>query len=80
MGVAGHAAIECTVQPDLTLGGCVVQSEEPLDQGFGAAALKLSTLFKMRPTTKDGRPVNGGKVVIPIRFELPAEPSPPPSP
>ncbi len=77
MGIAGRAVIACTVQLDLTLGDCAVQSEEPPDQGFGAAALKLSTLFKMQPVTRDGQPTTGGKIVIPIRFALPTTPAPP---
>ena len=31
----------------------------------------LSKLFKMRPQTKDGAPVDGGKISIPIIFKLP---------
>ena len=48
-----------------------MQSEEPGDQDFGTAALKLSKLFKMRPQTKDGAPVDGGQINIPIRFDAP---------
>jgi protein TonB len=47
-----------------------VLSEDPADQGFGDAAIKLSKLFKMRPQTKDGAPTNGGTVRIPIRFQI----------
>ena len=46
-------------------------SEEPSDQDFGSAAMRLSKLFKMRPKTQDGAPVEGGTVRIPIRFVLP---------
>jgi protein TonB len=47
--------------------------------GFGDAALGLSSLFHMRPMTKDGRPVSGGTVRIPIMFRLP-HPQAPPAP
>ena len=54
-----------------TLEGCSVTSEDPADMGFGDAALKMSKLFKMRPMSRDGQPVDGGTVRIPLRFVLP---------
>ena len=39
--------------------------------GFGEATLRMSKLFRMRPKTQDGAPVEGGSVRIPIRFNLP---------
>ena len=41
--------------------------------GLGTAALKLTRLFKMRPQTRDGQPVGGAKINIPITFQLPRE-------
>jgi protein TonB len=52
---------------------CSVVSEDPSDQGFGSAAMKLTHLFKMRPQTRDGQPVGGAKVNIPIRFQIAKE-------
>jgi protein TonB len=46
-------------------------SEDPADYGFGDAALKIAKTFKMKPQTKDGAPVDGGQVRIPIRWVLP---------
>jgi protein TonB len=73
LGVSGSARMECTVNSNGTVGECQVTSENPPDQEFGSAALKLSKLFKMKPMTRDGVPVAGGKVVIPIRFEVPKD-------
>ena len=73
MEVGGSAALSCTVTARGTLTGCSVTSESPADMGFGDAAIKLSKLFKMRPMSKDGQPVDGGTVRIPIRFNLPKE-------
>jgi periplasmic protein TonB len=50
---------------------CRLLSETPTDTGFGAAALKLSERFQMKPMSRDGQPVAGGKVRIPFRFALP---------
>ena len=65
------ATISCRVNARGTLDGCSIVSEEPGDMGFGDAAMKMSKLFKMRPQTRDGQPVDGGTVRIPIRFSLP---------
>ena len=73
MSIAGRAEISCTVQANGKLSACSVTSEDPADQGFGDAALKLSKLFKMRPKTLDGAPSDGGVVKIPLRFVLPKE-------
>lgn len=77
MSVEGAATITCDVTALGLLSGCVVVSETPPDFGFGDAALKMSSLFKMRPATRDGVAVAGGKVTVPIRFKLPEGARPP---
>ena len=72
--IEGRATLHCRVTETGVLTDCTVTNEQPTDQGFGAAALNLAPKFKMRPMTKDGAPVPGGRINIPIRFQLPAEP------
>jgi hypothetical protein len=48
---------------------CAIASETPAGQGFGGAALAITSIFVMTPMTQDGEPVGGGEVQIPIRFE-----------
>lgn len=71
VGVTGAATIACIVTAKGTLTDCVVVDETPPAYGFGAAALRMSVLFRMRPLTKSGQRVEGGRVTIPIRFALP---------
>jgi protein TonB len=71
MEVGGRATLSCTVTAKGSLESCSVQSENPADYGFGDAALKLSRLFRMKPKTLDGAPVDGGQITIPIVFTVP---------
>lgn len=70
LGIQGRAVIGCVVSAEGLLKACSVESETPDDEGFGVAAIKMSHAFKMRPMTRDGTPVEGATIRIPIRFTL----------
>jgi len=70
-GVEGKATINCAVNTGGNLVDCRVADESPAAQGFGRAALKMAGEFHMRPETRDGVPVAGARISIPIRFRLP---------
>lgn len=66
IGKEGGAVLECTVKKDRSLVNCTVASETPEGFGFGDAALKLSTLFRMKSKAKPG-----SRLTIPIQFQTP---------
>jgi protein TonB len=67
---SGAATLACTVSATGAVVGCQVASETPRGLGFGDAARKLAPYFKLRPQLRDGTPVDGASVRIPIRFSL----------
>ncbi len=73
MNVEGRVVLSCSVTAKGTLEGCSVVSEDPSDQDFGNAAMRMTKLFKMKPKQADGAPVEGGTVRIPLRFALPKD-------
>ena len=69
-GRGGRAVINCQVTIEGFLGRCKVLSEDPVDYGFGAAALQIAPQFKMSPKIRGGKPVAGGEVTIPIIWNM----------
>lgn len=67
----GRTKLTCTVLASGKLSDCQVSEETPADMGFGAATLKLSKIFKLRPKTLDGAPVSGGTWTTVIKWQLP---------
>lgn len=71
MEVSGRATLSCTVTARGALEGCSVVAESPADMGFGDAAIRLSSLYRMKPKALDGTVVDGGQVTVPIVFQVP---------
>lgn len=70
-GLGGRATIVCKVKLDGRLSDCAVVSESPPGEGFGDATLKLAAKFRMTPQTRDGVPVDGAVVRIPVVYSPP---------
>ncbi len=67
-GKSGRATLRCRVKGDGTLEACVIRSETPVGLLFGEQALKLAPLFKMPPQARNGEPVAGMDVFVPVVF------------
>lgn len=72
--LGGRATISCEVAASGAVVNCNVVQEAPEGLGFGQAAQSMAPIFRMSPRLKDGTPVGGGTVRIPIRFAIPATP------
>ncbi|MDB5470917.1 MAG: TonB family protein [Caulobacter sp.] len=71
---SGRGVADCLVAADGKLTDCKVAREKPSDMGFGASAVAIAQLMQMNPWTLKGRPVVGGRVRLPIDFNLADEP------
>ncbi|HEX3365655.1 TonB family protein [Phenylobacterium sp.] len=68
---SGEAVLDCLVDGEW-LTDCKVASEEPSGYDFGAAALRMAPLFKMKPQPDPTKqPAAGARIQVPINFNLP---------
>lgn len=65
----GRVVLDCVVAATGRL-GCAVASETPAGWGFGEAALRISESFRMSPMLENGQPTEGGRVRVPIAFQI----------
>lgn len=73
--MTGSVTLGCKVHLAGDLFDCGVLSETPPGWGFGAASLAIAPLFKMRPQTVDGAPMDGASTRFIINWNLPQEPA-----
>ena len=66
--ISGQAEIECRVDRRGRVDDCIVLSESPEGEGFGAATVAIAQYFLMTPRQADGQPLDEGLVAIPIRW------------
>lgn len=66
--MSGRALLSCIVPRPGPPKRCRLQSETPEGAGFGAAALQMSTTFRIRPVTRDSRTVDM-EIMIPVVFD-----------
>ncbi len=64
----GVVGVRCRIRLDQALDQCRIVSETPPGQGFGEAALQLTSAFRFLPPTENGAPVEGETVVVTLNF------------
>ncbi|HTK34963.1 MAG TPA: TonB family protein [Caulobacteraceae bacterium] len=77
LSVAGNAVVQCKVAADGAVTDCSVVEENPVDFGFGAAAIKLLTAYaQFSPKIAEGHIVAGASIKVPIAFSTAPRPAP----
>lgn len=79
LNIEGRTMLRCTVTADRRLTDCLVLKENPPGYGFAEASLKLATIFRLKPATKDGVPVGGRPYTFGISWKLPPATKPAPA-
>jgi len=72
LSLEGRAIVSCAIDLQGLPQNCAVVSVSPLGMGFENAALEVANTSRFRPRTLDGRAIEGGRVRIPIRFNMPS--------
>jgi hypothetical protein len=67
----GWAVMSCQVTAAGKLDACRVIVEAPDPGKIGKIALQLSSFFLLKPAMKDGQPIDGGEIVVPIVVAAP---------
>jgi protein TonB len=68
---SGSAVMRCFIRQDGGLENCVALSETPAGLGFGEAAVKMSSLFRLKPQASDGTYVAHLTVTLTLEFPRP---------
>jgi TonB family protein len=74
----GSAVVDCKVTHEGALTDCAVASETPPGLDFGKSALTITQSMAMNPWTREGVPVDGAQIRLPIRIALDPNAPPPP--
>jgi TonB family protein len=68
-GMNGRVTLDCTVRRDLRL-NCLIATEDPPNEGFGSAALRIARRFRAERQFPDGRTTIGAQVTVPMAFRV----------
>ena len=79
MDLGGKAIVTCTTTVEGRLQDCHVDSEGPAGLGFGAATVRASAYFRVKPAVRDGKPIEA-KITIPVNWQTDPNANPTPKP
>jgi TonB family protein len=68
-GKTGRATLHCRFNAEGALTFCRPSQEEPVGQGFGAAARELVSTFKAPQKLPDGTPLERAEIELPFTFD-----------
>lgn len=71
--ITGETKLSCLVAADKKLTDCRIEKESPADEGFGAAALSLTPLYRLRESDELGRRVAGRRIPVAMTFFAPGD-------
>jgi TonB family protein len=72
---SGLGVVSCVANALGELTDCQATREDPAGLDFSAAAIQAAGVMRMNPWTKEGDPVEGLRITLPVRFEW-QDPSP----
>lgn len=68
--MSATVVVRCAVTLSGAPHNCIVREEMPVGYGFGDAALTVIRTASFVPAMKDGQPVDGAVVSVPIYFQI----------
>ncbi|RZL59873.1 MAG: TonB family protein [Sphingomonas sp.] len=71
--ISGRALLACQVPRSGRPERCWLVSDTPADMGFGAAAVQMAPLFRIRPVLRNGK-VLPIPVIVPVVFDIAKSP------
>lgn len=74
--VSGWTVLQCQLSATASFKACRVLAEAPIGYNFGDAGLKLSRLFRLKPTGPEADIVEGDVINLPIVLQMQGNPAP----
>ncbi len=67
---AGEVVLKCKLHPDATVSNCAVIDQTNPKVPFGEAAVRASSMFRIRPRAANGTATDENWVLIPVSFDV----------